>query len=254
MSLEACADLIARADPDRFAAIRLAPIEAQQILLPIYAFNVEVSRAPWVTQEPMIAEMRLQWWRDALDEIANRGIVRAHEVTVPLAQVLDAGGAAALDKAVAARRWDIFRDPFENAEHFEEFIASTSGNVMWTAARLLGAEDESGVRNFAFGVGISNWLQAIPALLASGRQPLLEGNTAAIRDLADEGLRRIDSAARARKTLSAAEPVLLTGWTARPMLDAARRNPEAVLTGLPQLSPFRRDTRLAKLSYFGWWR
>jgi phytoene/squalene synthetase len=73
MSLEACADLLRRGDPDRFLAAMAAPPAARRVLLPLYAFNLEVARAPQVTAEPMIAEMRLQWWRDALAEIAAGG-------------------------------------------------------------------------------------------------------------------------------------------------------------------------------------
>jgi len=64
--LVACAKLVERGDPLRFRTVMAAPLHARRVLFPLYAFNVEVSRAPWVTQEPMIAEMRLQWWRDAL--------------------------------------------------------------------------------------------------------------------------------------------------------------------------------------------
>ena len=73
--LAACAALVQRADPDRFLAVMAAPVAARRVLFPLYAMNVEVSRAPWVTAEPMIAEMRLQWWRDALAEIAGGGAV-----------------------------------------------------------------------------------------------------------------------------------------------------------------------------------
>ena len=76
MSFDACAALVERGDPQRFRAAMAAPPEARRVLFPLYAFNVEVARAPWVTQEPMIAEMRLQWWRDALEEIAMGGRVR----------------------------------------------------------------------------------------------------------------------------------------------------------------------------------
>jgi phytoene synthase len=71
MSLQACADLVARGDPDRFRATMATPPEARAVLFPIYAFNLEVSRAPWVTEEPMIAEMRLQFWRDVAEEIGQ---------------------------------------------------------------------------------------------------------------------------------------------------------------------------------------
>jgi phytoene/squalene synthetase len=71
MSFESCAALVERADPDRFAALMSAPVAVRRVCFPLYAFNIEVSRAPWVTKEPMIAEMRLQWWRDALEEIGE---------------------------------------------------------------------------------------------------------------------------------------------------------------------------------------
>ena len=96
MSLQACADLVRKGDPDRFLAAMAAPPAARRVLFPLYAFNVEVSRAPWLTSESMIAEMRLQWWRDVLEEIRAGGAVRRHEVVDALVPVLDAEGAAQL--------------------------------------------------------------------------------------------------------------------------------------------------------------
>ncbi len=84
MSIAACAALVERGDPDRFMAVMAAPVPARARLFPLYAFNLEVARAPWVTQEPMIAEMRLQWWRDTVEALACGGPVRAHEVVAPL--------------------------------------------------------------------------------------------------------------------------------------------------------------------------
>ena len=72
MTTDACAALVERGDPDRFAAVMAAPVAARTRLWPLYAFNLEVARAPWVTKEPMIAEMRLQWWRDVVAEPAPR--------------------------------------------------------------------------------------------------------------------------------------------------------------------------------------
>ncbi len=94
MTLAACADIVAKGDPDRFRAVMSVPLAARERLLPLYAFNVEVARAPWVTEEPLIAEMRLQWWRDALDEIAQGGTVRRHEVVDPLAELVRGVGGA----------------------------------------------------------------------------------------------------------------------------------------------------------------
>ena len=94
MTIEACASLVRDGDPDRFAAAVAAPVPARAVLFPIYAFNLEVARAPWVTAEPMIAEMRLQWWRDVLSEIEAGGDVRRHEVATPLGAAIGPGEAA----------------------------------------------------------------------------------------------------------------------------------------------------------------
>jgi len=204
MSFEACAALVEKADPLRFRAAMAAPVSARKILFPLYAFNVEVARAPWVTEEAMIAEMRLQWWRDALEEIATGGRPRRHEVVDALAEVLDPDGARCLDGLVAARRWDVYKDGFEDAAHFAEYIGATSGHLIWTAARLLGPADESVVRDFACGVGIGNIFQAYPVLTERGRAPLLDTTDDGIKALASDALARMGQAAKARKTVSKA--------------------------------------------------
>lgn len=261
MSFEACARIVQKGDPDRFLATMAAPVAARRILFPIYAFNVEVSRAPWVTEEPMIAEMRLQWWRDALEEIADGKAVRKHEVTTALAEVLDAEGARLLDGLVAARRWDVYKDPFEELHHFEEYINATSGDLMWTAVRLVMAEHdqpigaeghdslEVNVKRYAQGVGIANWMRAIPELEARGRVPLLDGTTQGVKVLALNGLHDLDEARfglskRNGPRNAAIISVLRVGWRARGTLVRARNTPARVGHGALEESPFARRAGL----------
>ena len=187
--LNACADLVRRADPDRFLAAMAAPVTARRVLFPVYAFNVEVARAPWVTAEPMIAEMRLQWWRDALSEIREGGTVRRHEVVSPLAEMLDGEGADLLDQLIVARRWDIYRDPFEDEAHFRDYLDKTAANLMLVAASALGAVDEAPIREAGFAHGLANWLRAIPALERAGRVPLPDGRPEAVRRWPKRGWR-----------------------------------------------------------------
>ena len=256
MSLAACADLVQRADPDRFLAVLAAPVEARAVLLPLYAFNVEISRAPWVTTEPMIAEMRLQWWRDALDDIAAGRPPRAHEIVGPLADVLDRQGAAILDRAVAARRWDAYTEAFADAQEFSDYLDATSGGLMWTAARALGAapETEPVVRDFAWGAGLAAFLRAVPDLEARGRKPLPDGRPGAVQELAREGLRRIASARRSRHGLvREAAPALFPGWQASALLRRAAANPGRVADGRLALSEFSRRARLLAVGLTGRW-
>ena len=231
VSLQACADVVARGDPPRFRAAMAAPVAARRVLFPLYAFNVEIARAPWVTAEPMIGEMRLQWWRDALEEIAQGGPVRRHEVVTPLAKVLDHPGAALLDAAVEARRWDLHRDPFEDEADFQAHIDATSGHLMWTAARLLGApgQAEGAVRDVGFAAGLAAWFCAVPVLESRGCLPLPDGRAEAVAALARQGLARLNGALG--QIPAGARPALLPAATARSLLRKAAKAPVHVAQG-----------------------
>ena len=255
MSLHACAALVEKADPERFRATMAAPVAARRVLFALYAFNVEVARAPWVTQEPMIAEMRLQWWRDALGEIENGVKPRKHEVVDALSDVLDAEGARVLDGLIAARRWDCYKDPFEDTAHFDSYIDATSGHLMWTAARLLGATAETVVRNFAYGVGVANLLRAIPDLEDRNRMPLLDGSEAGVLALAQQGEQRLQSAIKARaQVLPPAGAAMVAGYLARPVLRQVRKDPGKVARGALGLPPLREHLRFTHVALRGWWR
>lgn len=243
MTLDACADIVAKGDPDRFQAVLAAPLEARKVLLPIYAFNVEVARAPWVTSEPMIAEMRLQWWRDALEEIGKGGPVRQHEVATPLADILDADAAVELDKLVAARRWDCYDNTFEDASHFDEYLAATGGGLMWVTARVLGGEDEHAFRAIGKASALANWFMAIPELEARGRKPLVDGRPNAAAALARNALQDI------RKAPAKGRPAALCAWRAKGILKRVAQQPEKVATGELAESEFARRFTLIKAAW-----
>jgi phytoene/squalene synthetase len=256
MSLDACADIVRRGDPDRFLATMAAPVEARARLLPLFAFNVEVARAPWVSQEPMICEMRLQWWHDALTEIAEGAKPRAHEVVSPLAEAMRVAQVPVdpLQALVTARMWDVHRDPFEDRDAFDRYLDATAGGLMWTAARSLGtpASAEGAVRSHGWGAGLAAFLRAIPELEARGRRPLPDGRPEAVAALAQEGLARA-SLARAARIPAAAVPALRTGWRSRYALQQAARDPAAVAEGRLGESEFARRATLLWLSLSGRW-
>lgn len=256
MSLEACIELVKTADPDRYAVTILAPENAQKILWPLYAFNVEVSRAPWVTQEPMIAEIRLQWWRDALEEIREGKPVRAHDITQALAAILDAEGAMSLDKLVDSRKWDIYSDPFKDQADFDGYIDATYGNLIWTAARLIDPQaNEPLIRSFAYGCGVAAMLRATASLKSLNRNPLLNDSADGLQSLGQKGVARMNDAINARRSLpDTLEPLLMSGWQAAPTFKAVKTSPQSVYANGVSQSEFARRFRLLKLSFLGWWR
>lgn len=231
-SVDACADLVRRGDPDRFLAAMAAPVAARAVLFAIYAFNLEVARAPWASAEPMIAEMRLQWWRDVVDEIATGRPVRRHEVSMPLAAAVTPELAADLDEFVAIRRWDIYRDPFRDQAHFDRYIDRGAATLMVVAARALGPADAGVLRDFGHAAGVANWLRAVPGLVARQRIPLPDASDDGIRALAAAALVRLRRARAGRHLVSKpAAPALFAGWQAGTILTQALRDPSRVARG-----------------------
>ncbi|MCL6281922.1 squalene/phytoene synthase family protein [Ruegeria sp. 2012CJ41-6] len=252
--LTACAALVEKGDPERFLAAMAAPVAARRVLFPLYALNVEVARAPWVTQEPMIAEMRLQWWRDVLQEIAEGQTVRRHQVVTPLAAILSPELATYLDQYVSVRRWDIYKDPFEDAAHLTAYLDHSAGSLMVAAAQSLGPADTDVVRDFGYAAGVANWLVAVPELEARGRIPLLDGTAEGVRALARTGLDRLDRARRGRAAVSAAaRPALLAGWQTEALLKQAVAEPGLVASGALGQSGFRKRTGLMWQAATGRW-
>ncbi|MFD1914497.1 squalene/phytoene synthase family protein [Halodurantibacterium flavum] len=255
---EACADLVRQGDPDRFQATMAAPPGARSRLWPIYAFNLEVARAAWASAEPMIAEMRLQFWLDALDDLSEGRMPAGPEVLKPLSQGIAEGwiAPALLAGIVEARRWDPYREPFEDEAAFARHIDATAGNLMWQAAMALGADKmaEPVVRDFAFGSGVANWFLAVPELEARGRLPLVDGRPAAVATLARQGLAAIDRARAQRPAVTrAAAPALLAGWQAPALLRQAAASPERVAAGALGQSEFARRGSLLWRAVSGRW-
>lgn len=252
--LTACAELVQKSDPDRFLAAMAAPVAARPLLFALYAFNAELARAPWASQESMIAEMRVQWWRDVGAEIAGGKPARRHFVATPLARLLKPELAVFIDGMAEARRWDIYREAFGDEAEFDSYIDRTSGSLMWMAAASLGAEQEQAVRDFAFGAGVASWLRAIPQLEAQKRVPLLDGTLEGVQALARKGLNRIEKARLNRGAVPAlAVPALLPGWQAAGLLKQAIREPERVAQGALGHSEFRRRATLMWRASSGRW-
>jgi phytoene/squalene synthetase len=241
MTLEACARLVERGDPDRWAALLAAPVAARAPLLPLYALNLELARAPWASREPLIAEMRLQWWRDVIEEAEPR----AHEVAAPLHALLSGGlvPRGLLDAMAEARRWDIGAEPHAGEGALAAYLDATAGGLMWAGALALGAGPgaEGAVRALGRAAGRAAFLRALPELVVRGKRPLADTSPAALAAAARAGLADLARARAGRGAVRGlARAALLPGWQAGGLLAQAARDPAAVMEGRLALSDFAR--------------
>lgn len=247
--IQACAELVERGDPDRFLSAMTGTVAAREVLFPLYAFNLELARAPYVTQDPIIARMRLQFWTDTLDEIAAGNPPRAHEVAEPLARVVRATGAdlVRLHGMVEARVADIGEVGPMDADSVVSYARGTAGHLMAVTGGALGATDMATLEQVGTAHGIANWLLAQPALRAAGRG-FVAPAPEVYADLAHTGLRML-----APVKAGPAVPALRAAWRTKSVLARTARDPEGVMSGSIAGSEFARRGGLLWKSVTGRW-
>ncbi|MDA9789575.1 squalene/phytoene synthase family protein [Amylibacter sp.] len=248
-----CAQTVRTGDPDRFLSAMTASGETRDALMVLYAFNVEVSRAPWVTAEPMIAEMRLQWWFDAIEEIFEGGAVRRHQVVTPLAELVRRTGLRRdwLHGIVGARQWDIYKEPHADGDALDGYLSATGGGLMGLAVASCGGDGDAAYE-YGAGCAVARLLLAVPALEQAARYPLVDGTTTGIKTLAEAGLARAEAARRMMgKPSKGARAALRADWVARGILKQAVRDPALVAAGGLGMSDAGKKLRLIWMSALG---
>jgi phytoene/squalene synthetase len=143
----ACEEEVHRHDPDRYFAALFAPEEKRRHLFALTAFYRELAHAVDAAREPMILDIRLAWWREAL-EGARLGKPRDHHVAQALAVTLSehALPPQIFEQMIEARASEAEAEPFADAAAAEEFADATSGALMRLAARVLGVEADAVAR------------------------------------------------------------------------------------------------------------
>lgn len=81
-------DLVREADRERFLGALFAPEPQRSGLLALLALDHELARTRSVTKEPMLARIRLEWWREAMAEAAGSGKPRAQPIVDALAETV----------------------------------------------------------------------------------------------------------------------------------------------------------------------
>lgn len=252
MSVNACAALVEAGDPERFLAAMAAPVEVRKRLFVLYALNLEVAKAPFVTKEPMIAEMRLQFWRDVVADAAAGKAVRAHEVAAPLAELIAGVGLdpEKLDQLIAARRFDIYpNDADQVGFDLDDYLRRTAGNLMGLSAAACGVDHWDAAEDVGEAMGIALWMRAVPDLVGHNRVAADDLDSDALIARAQRGLDLL--AARRGVAFGVAVPAVRAAWLTRPILQQVVADPRRVVDGSLGVSDFRKKGSLLLRSLTG---
>ncbi|NQV79739.1 MAG: squalene/phytoene synthase family protein [Alphaproteobacteria bacterium] len=177
-----CAQELRQQDPDRYLVCTLLPPAGRRIALALFALDLELARIRDAVSEPMLGEMRLQFWRDTLTGVAG-GEVRAH----PVAQALAAAMAketvakdmplAGLLGLVDARARDLDETPMTDLAELSAYASATAGALNVVLLSTLGIDDPdaaAAVRAAGTGWVLVGFMQALPRHLARRRMPIPE--------------------------------------------------------------------------------
>ncbi len=257
--IAACAEMVHKGDPDRFLATMTGAVEERKRLFPLYAFNLEIARAPFMSQEPMVAMIRLQFWRDVIEAAADGREAPKHDVATPLSQLVIWGDlrAAPLLTMLEAREGDAQGEPRRDTDQIRGYLRGTSGALMLAAGQATGLTDFEGdhardqaLTDLGEAAGIANWLMSQPALKAAGRGHVVPDD-GTIRELSEAGLAAIDHAYTVLgKDGNAA---LRSAWRSRAILRQAQKSPHSAVDGTLGQSEFSRRGSLLWRSLWGRW-
>ncbi|HTO32623.1 MAG TPA: phytoene/squalene synthase family protein [Pararhizobium sp.] len=150
-------------DRDRYLACLLSPADKRGPLSALYAFHAEIARIRDLVREPLPGEIRLQWWRDVLEDVSGAGgeghplaeallvCIKAHKLPVSV-----------LQNMIDARVFDLYDDPMESRSSLEGFAGETASALIQLASLIL---DPTGAQQSASAAGHAGVAQTIAGLL-----------------------------------------------------------------------------------------
>ncbi|MEE8334269.1 MAG: phytoene/squalene synthase family protein [Alphaproteobacteria bacterium] len=137
-----CATELRRHDRDRYLVSLFAPDPERRALFALYAFNLEISKIRESVSEPMLGEIRLQWWRDALDGI-KAGAPRQHTVVLALSAAVGRHDLSIdrMGRIIDSRAFDLEDRQPANLEELTAYAGDSSGELACLALEVLGVRD-----------------------------------------------------------------------------------------------------------------
>ena len=166
-------------------ATLFAPADKREALFTLYAFNHELARAREVAREPIMALIRLQWWREVVE-----GTAKQHEVATPLRQALDAGLLRAEDLLPIIDGREAEANTIKTTAEWLAYLRATAGGLAVAAGHALmpgAVEHNAQIRELGAAYGLAGTLRNAARAARQGRCVLPEDALSAA-GLVPEGL------------------------------------------------------------------
>ena len=168
------AGLVRRHDRDRFQTALFAPAREREALFALYAFNYEVARVREAVSEPMLGQIRLQWWREVVSAAFSGEAPRYHIVAEPLTGVIREFRLSrhCFERLIDARERDLDPEPPASLAALQNYADGSSASLVLLALEVLGAhqpETQELGRAVGIGYALAGLIRAMPFHAADKR-------------------------------------------------------------------------------------
>lgn len=158
-----CDDLLRRDDRDRWLASLFLPSPLRPHVNALYAFSLEIARVRERISEPMLGEIRFQWWREALTgarEAEGNPVAEALLETITRFDLPREKLLALID----ARLFDLYEAPMPTVAALEAYAKATASSLFQLAARILDPRADTTVAAEHAGIAyaVTGLLRALP--------------------------------------------------------------------------------------------
>ena len=189
-----------------------APAARREALFALYAFHYEIARVRETVTQPMLGQIRLQWWRENIAAAFGDGPVRHHPVMEPLAAAIREFGLIRdhFDRLIDARETDLADEPPASLSALENYAEESSSRLIHLALEVLGARGPAATDaglHVGVAYALAGLLRAMPYRNRAGRDLTpVEIAAAASRHL---GLARAGRSGVTRAALPALLPAIV---------------------------------------------
>ncbi len=172
--LSPVAALVRHHDRDRFQTALFAPARHREALFALYAFNFEIARVRESVREPMLGQIRLQWWREAIATAYEGGAPRHHDVAEAITEAIRSRSLsrAHFDRLIETRERDLDDTPPATLAALEDYAEGTSARLVMLALETLEAATPAALQaahHVGIAYALAGLLRALPAHAAVGR-------------------------------------------------------------------------------------
>jgi len=147
---------LSRDDRDRFLCTLFAPAERRGALFALYDFDLEISRVRDTVSDPMVGQLRLKWWYDAVAAMKS-GPPPRHAVAEALYTAVQTHGldVDALLRLIEAHAEDLTPVQPENLDGLAAYAEATTGVVAAMALEILGAGGSEAAQRTASDIAVA---------------------------------------------------------------------------------------------------